>query len=334
MNNRKYTFCSFCENEVSYSLQKKTVKRTIRGKDYQFVITEAYCDKCGCQVTPRGLIDQNVREIDTQYRKEEGIVSVDDIQKLSDVYNIGKEPLSLALGFGKVTISRYLDGQVPSKEYSDVIRRALASPSYMKEMLQAHKESISQIAFEKSERAINNLMLTAKVPEKTRNVITCIFEKLEEITPLSLQKLLYFVQGISLATTGLAIIEEDCEAWIHGPVFPDVYNLFKNFKYNPIDDERFPYVKWSDGQLNDVEKQIIDLVAKTFGQYSGKALEGITHKEIPWINARRGYASDERSNEIISKEQIKQYFLQVYDNFDMLSVEGINHYIAHMRKSA
>lgn len=43
---------------------------------------------------------------------------------------------SLALGFGEVTISRYLEGQIPSKEYSDVVRAALASPAFMKQKLE------------------------------------------------------------------------------------------------------------------------------------------------------------------------------------------------------
>lgn len=51
------------------------------------------------------------------------------------IYKIGKEPLSLALGFGKITITRYLLGQVPSKECSDIIRKALISPTFMKEKL-------------------------------------------------------------------------------------------------------------------------------------------------------------------------------------------------------
>ena len=44
---------------------------------------------------------------------------MEDIERLMKLYNIGKAPLSLALGFGEVTITCYLAGQVPSKEYSD-----------------------------------------------------------------------------------------------------------------------------------------------------------------------------------------------------------------------
>ena len=52
---------------------------------------------------------------------------IDDIERLMKIYKIGKAPLSLALGFGEVTIPRYLEGQVPSKEYSDIMKTALSS---------------------------------------------------------------------------------------------------------------------------------------------------------------------------------------------------------------
>ncbi|MCR4605312.1 MAG: hypothetical protein K5639_04860 [Eubacterium sp.] len=40
----------------------------------------------------------------------------------------GRKPLSIALGFEEETISRYLKGQVPSKENSDVLATYL--PQY------------------------------------------------------------------------------------------------------------------------------------------------------------------------------------------------------------
>ena len=45
------------------------------------------------------------------------------------IYKIGRAPLSLALGFGEVTIPRYLEGQMPSKEYSDIIKATFSSPA-------------------------------------------------------------------------------------------------------------------------------------------------------------------------------------------------------------
>ena len=118
-------FCTVCRKETEYTLQKRNIAKTIKNKEYTFSITVAVCDECGEEMNIPGLIDRNIREVDEQYRAYEGIVSVNDIEKLMEIYKIGKEPLSLALGFGEVTIKRYLSGQIPSKEYSDIIRKAL-----------------------------------------------------------------------------------------------------------------------------------------------------------------------------------------------------------------
>lgn len=73
-----------------------------------------------------GLLDRNIQEMDEQYRRTEGIVSTEEIKQLIELYNLGEAPLSLKLGLEEETIGRYLDGQIPSKENSDIIRSASA----------------------------------------------------------------------------------------------------------------------------------------------------------------------------------------------------------------
>ena len=131
MRERK-DFCTECRRETSYTLKKIKINQIIREKEYTFEITAAFCNECGGEMGIPGLMDYNMKEIDEQYRKAEEIITVEDINRLMKLYNIGKAPLSLALGFGEVTITRYLAGQVPSKEYSDIMLHALASASYMK----------------------------------------------------------------------------------------------------------------------------------------------------------------------------------------------------------
>ena len=57
--------------------------------------------------------------------------------------------------------------------------------------------------------------------------------------------------------------------------------------------------------IADEKKEIIDAVVKYFGYYNGKALEKMSHYETPWINARQGLLPTENSNNIISKEDIR-----------------------------
>ena len=286
---RRTDFCIECRNETEYVLQKRRIVRMIRDREYSFEITMAICSECGEEMSIPGLIDRNVQEIDEQYRETEGIVTVKDIERLMKLYKIGKGPLSLALGFGEVTIPRYLEGQIPSKEYSDIIKSALSSPAFMREKLAGNREKLTDAAYKKAMAAAEGLEVLFCVSEKMLGVIACIFEELEEVTPLMLQKLLYFIQGIYSALYGKPLFEEDCRAWVHGPVYPEVYTLFRDFKYNPIDDVRFGLLKGTDDVLTEEERDVIDRVVNTFGIYGGKVLERITHNEGPWKSARKGY---------------------------------------------
>ena len=126
-------FCTECRKETEYTLQKRNIVKTIKDVEYTFSITVALCNECGGEMSLPGLIDKNIQEVDEQYRAYEGIVSVGDIEKLMKIYKIGKAPLSLALGFGEVTITIYLSGHIPSKEYSDIMNIEFKTPTFIKE---------------------------------------------------------------------------------------------------------------------------------------------------------------------------------------------------------
>ena len=330
MSERK-DFCTECRRETSYTLKKIKINHTIREKEYTFEITAAFCNDCGCEMGIPSLIDYNMKEIDDQYRKAEGIITVEDIERLLKLYNIGKAPLSMALGFGEVTITRYLAGQVPSKEYSDIMMHALASASYMKELLDQNREKIGETAYKKAHKAATQMeKLYAAVPVNLLAVIAYIFTSLREVTPLTLQKLLYYIQGNYAAIYDRPMFEAPCEAWVHGPVYRNVYNLFRDFKYNPIDDDRFVPLKESALPLTAEAKKVVDRVLDTFGMYSGKVLESITHKEAPWLDARRGFLPDETSHAEISLDAMKEYFKKVDEKYNIRTEDGLRNYIRNM----
>ena len=390
-----------CRKETEYALRKTPVTKTIREKEYQFFITAAYCKECGCEVGVKGILEYNAGEIDEQFRKAEDIVTTEEIEKLGKIYSLGKAPLSIALGFGEVTITRYLAGQIPSKEYSDIMRAALSDTKVMKEMLESNKDKptsvrdassrlakankdinksrddinkkssneekkeeenkakettnanlnkdsktantnkneenkdkLADAAYKKAISAIAELDALFSVPSKMLMVISYIFEQLGEVTPLALQKMLYFIQGLYFSRYGTPLFSDNCQAWVHGPVYAEIYDMFSSFRYDPIDDPRFELLKGKSTSLDEKEREVIDLVVNTFGMYGGKVLERITHKETPWLEAREGYSENEPSEEEISKDAIKEYFVSVREEYDLNTEAGIKAYIDSMLASA
>lgn len=61
-------FCTNCREISTYTLQKKIIKKKIKGKTYNFELTVAICEKCGEEMDIPGLLDLNMNAIDEQYK--------------------------------------------------------------------------------------------------------------------------------------------------------------------------------------------------------------------------------------------------------------------------
>jgi len=121
------------------------------------------------------------------------------------------------------------------------------------------------------------------------------------ISNLMLQKLLYYAHAWHLVMRGGPLFWEPVEAWVHGPVIPCVFRRFKTFGWDPIILDSAPC---SDANLNGYLDSIFD----TYGGYSAKQLERLTHLESPWRDARAGLPPDQPSNAVISNEAIRSYY--------------------------
>lgn len=72
------------------------------------------------------------------------------------------------------------------------------------------------------------------VANKLLDMAALVMEKQATITPLALQKLLYFAHARYLAATGTPAVKGAFEAWQYGPVHPTVYKAFSDFGKTPI----------------------------------------------------------------------------------------------------
>lgn len=117
-----------------------------------------------------------------------------------------------------------------------------------------------------------------------------------------LQKLCYYVYSWYLAVYKEKIADIEFEAWVHGPVSADIYRLYKNFgwkcipKYNGCID------------INAVIKKRVSNIINEYISLDANELENQSHREMPWKEARRGYAKYEASNELIDDDIIIKYY--------------------------
>jgi len=325
----KKGFCENCDKQVSYSTIEKKTCEIIHDKKYYFNKIYAFCNECGEEVTVGEITDENLRRLDNAYRLEEHIITVDEIVELLRKYKIGKKPLAKLLGWGEVTLIRYLNGEcVPSRAYSEVLEKLLNDSNYMLEMIESHKDRITESAYNKVISEINAMnKLNIKKTDSQIELIAAYIADRVEVTPLALQKLLYYAQGFYMAFFGKTLINDDCQAWVHGPVYPDIYYKYRDCGRDIIQID----VDYDiEDILDDDRRELLNAIIKYLGYYNGTALEKMSHIEAPWIMARTGLHPDENSNNIISKKSIKEYFNAVKEKYNMINLLDIRNYSEYL----
>jgi len=129
----------------------------------------------------------------------------------------------------------------------------------------------------------------------------------ESMAHKKLQKLCYYAQAWFITLKDIRLSDAVFEAWVHGPVSPVLYDRFKQYGYSTIRivDDYSPIVM-------DDDLDLLESVWQTYGEYTGNALEALSHSEQPWILARIGYAPDERCQIPITLESMKSFYKTIY----------------------
>jgi uncharacterized phage-associated protein len=163
----------------------------------------------------------------------------------------------------------------------------------------------------------------SRPPYSSMAVANWFVGNLEEVTPLKLQKLIYFSHGWNLALRNAPLIDELVEAWEYGPVIPRVYHEFKEYGNRAIltlgtEVDLLPEPNLPIGQraifitpqIPDGDGETLKLmhkIADVYGNYTPGQLSTMTHQQdTPWFAIRR--ENPNRKNVDIPDDLIKEYF--------------------------
>jgi uncharacterized phage-associated protein len=128
----------------------------------------------------------------------------------------------------------------------------------------------------------------------------------DTISPLKLQKLLYYAQAWSLVLREKPLFSEAIEAWVSGPVVREVWDEYKACKYHDIPQPDRESIEFSKDEI-----EVLEEVWEAYGELSARQLRELTHSETPWLDARNGLEPAEKSANRISHAAMKAY----YSNF-------------------
>jgi uncharacterized phage-associated protein len=130
----------------------------------------------------------------------------------------------------------------------------------------------------------------------------------DDITHKKLQKLCYYAYSWYLTLhSDRRLFDEKFQAWVHGPVNPELYHRYKRHGWDPIPPTEAP-------NLERDEYSFIQEIFDAYGHLDGDELEGLTHSELPWIEARRGRSPYEPSRKELNDNTIIDYYRNVFED--------------------
>ncbi|MDF2484681.1 MAG: hypothetical protein K0R46_849 [Herbinix sp.] len=241
----------------------------------------------------------------------EAIITADEIKLILDRYRIGKKPLAKLLGWGETTVIRYMEGDIPTNEYSNKLKAILDDPEFYYDLLCRKKECLTGVAFKKSKKAVMSKIMASKIYAVTYYIVN---KCNAEICPSYIQFLLYYAQVFSLALYDKELFQEECG----------------------INNEHMPYLKLYEGMkrcgihmleggedfLVQEEIDLVDAIMEAFTWYGPKALNAMTSYEKSMIKISR----DKYNNKIIAKDTLKSYFKDILEQYQIKSIKEIGKY--------
>lgn len=239
------------------------------------------------------------------------IVTAIEIRNILSDFRIGKKPLAKLLGWGETTIIRYIEGDVPTAEYSSKLKTIAQEPAYYYRLLLENKDNLTNVAFRKSLQAVMD-----KLTEKKINLVAqyLIYSCQSDLSPWYIQCLLYYSQGFSLALYDKELFEDDYNVNKDNAPYYQLYQSMTKHGVNVFE--------VSESRLTQKEIILLRKILDTFCWYGPKALKELTSAE----RANFKISRDKEGRKIISKENIKNYFKGLLNQYDIKSVDDINNY--------
>ena len=315
------------------NIKIRRIEANVKGKIIEFDEYYMINPETGQEVFDRDVEIENDMRLYDIYKKQMNLLTSVEIKQIRKKYGMNQKEFALSIGVGEITIHRFENGAIQTESVDSIIRFS-EDPDIMYNLLIKNQTNLSDddfniflkninilrklkhhkiadfnindyigLSFEtdSAENVTNQLIIEYntqidKVSEKYGIEDNC--GAAEYITPLKLQKLLYYIQGLALRIYGKPAFFSNIFAWQYGPVVEEIYKKYKG--RSPISTPEVNY------EVCEGLKKIIELVVSSYGQIEAGKLIDLTHDEDPWLNSI--------NCDIISIEQIKEYFNKVYDN--------------------
>ena len=115
--------CFECGKKDEYELKETTRKYEGDGYSFNLKVTVPFCKNCGAPLVDENLETQIAKLANEKIRGQRGIITTKEISDILNQYNVSQKYLSKLLGWGEITLTRYVSGgYTPSIQNSEKLK--------------------------------------------------------------------------------------------------------------------------------------------------------------------------------------------------------------------
>lgn len=164
------------------------------------------------------------------------------------------------------------------------------------------------------------------IKQVARYIALSLMTKQMTVSPLKLQKLLYYAQSWSMVFFGRErqLFNDVPQAWVNGPVYPTIYNQWRDRNMcDHLQPEDFQTTNkkmveafqetTNSMALDDDEISLLEQIVLKYGCKTQNYLISLTHSEQPWCEKRKGLKPFEKSTQPLSLDTMYEYYKERHE---------------------
>ena len=312
--------CPCCMEEHEVKIVRIKEQAVFKERRVKYNAVCMYCDTADELYMNERQIQENDISLKNAYRREEGLLTSNDIEDIRGKYGITQSDLCALLGWGGKTITRYESHQVQDRAHDTILKKIDRDPEWFLSLLRDAKDDLSEEAYQKYLGAATYLF-EADQDQYLRKAIQAIYAKyrgnmlfhgntdlsldkvvdviryfasskmITDLYKVKLMKLMWYADALSYKKRGRAITGLVYLSLPMGAV-PVGHNSIVDLKDVPCEEvdmgETNAYYfslnkKTSFPSLSDDDMAILDAVIEKLGKMTKDEIISFMHKERAYI---------------------------------------------------
>ncbi len=152
---KRLCVCCMEEHEVKTVLVKD--QAIFKNVKVNFDAFYYYCDAADEFYMDEAQIQENDKRLKDAYRKKTGLLTSGEFSGIREKYGISQSDLSILLGWGGKTITRYEGHQVQDKAHDTILKKLDQDPEWFLALLDEAKGVLAPDSYRKYFEAANSL---------------------------------------------------------------------------------------------------------------------------------------------------------------------------------